>query len=190
MNRSRKDIVMMFAMGALLVFAVFNFVFKPQRSDLSGARSELQRVEQDISDAQLTLKAPVTPTADTGKASSTAIPENPEISDLLRQLQVIAEASGVTVGSIGPNPLTINPNGPGGSLTFAINASGPHEAVLAFVQQLRDMDRLTVVEQVGIVRQPATDTSPQLDQLQLTVRVFTQLPPAIAPLAATTTSAP
>ena len=190
MNRSRKDIVLMFAMGAMLVFAVFNFVFKPQRSDLSGARSEVQHVEQDISDAQLTLRAPVNSVADPARASSTAIPETPEISGLLRQLHAIAEASSVTLGSIGPNPLTPNPSGPGGSLTFAINASGPHEAVLAFVQQLRDMDRLTVVEQVGIVRQPATDTSSQLDQLQMTVRVFTQLPPAIAPMAASTTSAP
>ena len=37
MNRSRKDVTMMVAMAALLIFAVFNFVFKPQRSELSTA---------------------------------------------------------------------------------------------------------------------------------------------------------
>ncbi len=42
MNRSRKDVTMMVAMVALLLFAVFNFVFKPQRSELSSARSDLR----------------------------------------------------------------------------------------------------------------------------------------------------
>ena len=48
MNRSRKDITLMFTMGALLLFAVFNFVFKPQRNDLASARSDLQQVEQSL----------------------------------------------------------------------------------------------------------------------------------------------
>ncbi len=63
MNRSRKDITLMFAMGALLLFAVFNFVFKPQRSELAAARSDLQQVEQRITDAELTLRAPTTTVA-------------------------------------------------------------------------------------------------------------------------------
>ncbi len=42
MNRSRKDVTMMVAMAALLIFAVFNFVFKPQRSELSTARGDLR----------------------------------------------------------------------------------------------------------------------------------------------------
>ena len=59
MNRSRKDVVMMAVMGVLLLFAVFNFVFKPQQSKLSGLRDDQAQVEQNIVDAELTLQAPI-----------------------------------------------------------------------------------------------------------------------------------
>ena len=33
MNRSRKDVAMMAVMGVLLLFAAYNFAFKPQQSE-------------------------------------------------------------------------------------------------------------------------------------------------------------
>ena len=186
MNRSRKDIAMMFAMGALLLFAVFNFVYKPQRSQLSGARSDLQRVEQSITDAKLTLQAPTTTSLDQAESSSLAIPQDPAISNLLRQLQAVADDTGVALASISPTPLAVNPSGPGGSLQLSITASGSHTAVQGFLQQVRDLDRLMVIEQIGVTSQVATELARQTDQLQLAVRVFTLQPPATAPIAAPT----
>jgi hypothetical protein len=46
---------------------------------------------------------------------------------------------------------------------------------------LRDLDRLAVVEQIGISTQAATDLTGQADQVALSVRVFTlQSPPTAA----------
>lgn len=189
MNRSRKDVTMMFAMGALLLFAVFNFVFKPQRNDLSAARADLQRVEQSVSDAELLLQAPTTSLPSHAEAVPSAIPADPAEAILLRQLHAIADTTGVALTSISPSPLAVNPSGPGGSLQISITASGPHDAVLAYVERLRDLDRLVVVEQIGITSQPATDLAGSTDQLQLSVRVFTLQPPAAVPVA-TPTSKP
>jgi hypothetical protein len=182
MNRSRKDVTLMAVMGALLLFAVFNFVFKPQRSELSAAHGDLQQMEKNVSDADLQLRAPVTTSVpDPAEAAPSAIPADPAESTLLRQLHSIAETTGVALTSISPTPLAVNPSGPGGSLLISITASGPHDSVQAYLQQLRDMDRLVVIEQVGLTSQAATDLIGPTDQLQLSVRVFTLQPPAIAP---------
>ncbi|MEY2553079.1 MAG: hypothetical protein QOC57_939 [Ilumatobacteraceae bacterium] len=182
MNRSRKDVTLMVVMGTLLLFAVFNFVFKPQRNSLSAARGDLQRVVLNLSAADATLRAPiVTSPAQAQDASSTAIPADPAVTTMLRQLQAIADSSGVVLASVAPTSLSVNPMGPGGSLQVSISASGSHEAVRAYVVALRDLDRLAVVEQIGISTQAATDLTGQADQVALSVRVFTlQSPPTAA----------
>ena len=190
MKRSRKDVTLMSAMGALLFFAVFNFLLKPQSSEISAARSDLQQVEKSVSDAELALLAPVGTVPAPAQAAPTAVPSDPAVATLLRQLDTIAEATGIALESIAPTPLAVNPSGPGGSLAFSITASGPHAAGLAFIQALRDLDRLVVIEQVGIDSQEATDVDPQKDQLQLSVRVFTLQPPATVPADVPTSSSP
>jgi Tfp pilus assembly protein PilO len=192
MNRSRKDVVMMAVMGVLLLFVVFNFVFKPQQSKLSGLQDDRAQVEQNIVDAELTLQAPIdaanpVPDAEPG-APLTAIPPDPAIANLLRQLQAAADEAGVALASVSPTPLAPNPSGPGGSMQVAITASGPHASVQAYLEALRNMPRLLVIEQIGVTTQPAlADGAPQSDQLQLSARVFTLRPPAgaevVAPVA-------
>ncbi len=190
MNRSRKDIAMMAFMGVLLLFAAYNFVFKPQQSELSGARDDRAQAEQSVSDAQLSLQAPIdssnaVPSGDPAVAPAPlAIPSDPAITNLLRQLQAVADSTGVALASVSPNPLAENPSGPGGSMQISITASGPHASVQAYLDALRTMPRLLVIEQIGIATQPAgADGTPQSDQLQLSARVFTLQPPAGAPVA-------
>ena len=188
MNRSRKDVAMMAVMGVLLLFAAYNFVFKPQQSELSGARDDRAQAEQNISNARLSLQAPIdasnaVPSADPA-AAPLAIPLGSAITDLLRQLQVVADSTGVALASVSPTPLAENPSGPGGSMQISITASGPHTSVQAYLEALRTMLRLLVIEQIGITTQPAlSDGTPQADQLQLSARVFTLRPPPGAPVA-------
>ena len=192
MNRSRKDVTMLAAIAAMLLFAVFNFVFKPQRTEVSNAKSNLQGVEQNISDAELKLQAPaITTTTTDGEspAAPPAIPEDPALTQLLRQLQAVAVQNGVTYAAITPSPLSENPSGPGGSMLMSITASGSHEGVQAYLQGLRDLDRLLVIEQIAITTPPAIAGQPQQpDQLQLSIRVFTLQPPATVPPAIPTSS--
>ena len=187
MNRSRKDVAMMAVMGILLLFAAYNFVFKPQQSELSNVRDDRAQVEQNIADSQLLLQAPiVTSVALPGAepaAALPAVPSDPAMADLLRQLQAVADSSGVALASVAPAPLSPNPNGQGGSLQISITASGPHSSVQAYLEALRDLPRLLVIEQVGVtVRPAAADGTPQSDQLQLAARVFTLRPPAGTPV--------
>ena len=192
MNRSRKDVMMMVAVLALLLFAVFNFVFKPQRSELSSARSNLRTVEQNISDAELTLQAPVSTTTtlpSDASAAAPAIPEGLALTQLLRQLQAVADRTGVTATAISPSPLSANPSGPGGSMQLAITASGTHDALRGYVQGLRDLQRLLVIEQISMSSPAAVVDQPQQpDQLQLSARVFTLEPPPSAAIPTATPS--
>jgi Tfp pilus assembly protein PilO len=178
MNHSRKDITLMCVIGALMLFAAYNFLIKPQGAELSDARSQREGVEQSLSDAELVLLAPPTTVADQPAASpsalSLAVPVDPAISTLLRQLQAIAAETGVLQGSISPSPVSANLDGPGGSLQIAITASGPHDATQAYLVHLRDLERLFVIDQIGISIQPADGT----EQLQISARVFTQQAPA------------
>ncbi|MEO8265856.1 MAG: hypothetical protein ABI706_10145 [Ilumatobacteraceae bacterium] len=194
MNRSRKDMTMMAAMAGLMLFAAFNFLYKPQRSELSSASSELRSVEQSVSDAELLMQTPVTTTTIVGVepgAALPAIPEDMALTQLLRQLQGVADQTGVTVAAITPTQLSENPSGPGGSMGLAITASGPHDSLRAYVQGLRDLERLLVIEQISITAvPPVADQPAQPDQLQLSARVFTLVPPPSAVAIPTETSKP
>jgi Tfp pilus assembly protein PilO len=188
MNRSRKDVAMMAVMGVLLLFAAYNFVFKPQQSNLAAVRDDRASIEQSVAGAQLDLQTPIAspttaPSNDPSTASG-AIPTKPAIPELLRQLQAVADTTGVLLASVSPTPLSVNPAGPGGSMQIAISASGPHESVQAYLEALRTMPRLLVIEQISIAIQPAAgDGTPQSDQLQLAARVYTLSPPAGTPAA-------
>jgi Tfp pilus assembly protein PilO len=173
MNRSPKDKAMLSAMGVLVLFAAYNFLIRPQGAELSSVRDERANVEQRVSAAEVDLQAQ--PDSDQGQPSADvaalelAIPTDPAIATLLRELQAIASETGMSHASISPSPVGPNPAGPGGSLQIAIIASGSHDATLAYVQRLRDLERLVVVEQLAIdVQQDATE------QLQISARVFTR----------------
>jgi Tfp pilus assembly protein PilO len=191
MNRSRREVALMSAVVGLLAFAVYNFAFKPQGKELATARSELHAVEQQIGVVNAELNAPVEtmPTIGNG-LSPAAIPEDPAIPQLLRQLQDLADPRRVTLETITPSQLEENPNGPGGSLTLEVTVSGSHDGNEGFVEGLRDLERLLVVEKIAVI--PALPVAGQPtppEQLQLTIRVYTlRAPVTVEPV--TATSAP
>ena len=71
------------------------------------------------------------------------------MAQLLRQLQAVADQTGVTLAAIIPTPLGENPSGPGVRWQVSITASGPHAAVRAYLAALRDLERLLVIEQIA-----------------------------------------
>ena len=173
MNRSPKDKVMLIAIGVMVLFAAYNFLIRPQGSELDAVREERTAVEQGVTDAELQLLAPPdtsgAPSGDDAGAIDRAIPADPAIATLLRQLQAVAADTGMLHGSISPSPAGDNPAGPGGSVQVAISATGTHDATLAYVQRLRDLERLFVIEQIAIDVQPDTTES-----VQISGRVFTR----------------
>lgn len=176
MIRSRKDVAMIGVIGGLMAFAVYNFAFKPQSKELSATRSDLHSVQKEIAVVQAELQAPVetTPEANGEALAAQAIPEDPSVTALLRQLQTLSEPLRVTVETITPAELEKNPNGPGGSLVLQITASGSHDSNAAFVRGLKDLERLLVVEMISVITPPPVAGQPTPpEQLQLTVRAFT-----------------
>jgi Tfp pilus assembly protein PilO len=178
----RKDLTLSIVMGVLVVFALYYFLIRPQRSTLDTARAQRQDVEQTLSAAQreLVTPSPTAAGAEPADASGIAIPAEPRLAELLRQLQTIGQESGVTQQSVSPSPLGANPSGAGGSLQITISASGTHSAVAMYLQKIRDLERLAVIEQVGVDTAPGAST----DHVQLSLRVFTQQGPVAMTAAA------
>ncbi|HEY7626041.1 MAG TPA: hypothetical protein VH761_03195 [Ilumatobacteraceae bacterium] len=166
----------MFVIGALVLFATYNFLFKPQRADLAEARDNVAATAQKVNDAKRILSAPIVqPSGATIDATSVAVPDHAELAAVLRQLQASADDAGVALISVDPAPLEVNPRGAGGSVLLTIAASGTDASVLGYLELLRDLERVLVVEQVAIDAQPEQPT-----QLSVSARVFTREAPAAA----------
>lgn len=183
MNGKRKDLMMSIAMALLVVFALYQFLIKPQRAQLASVRSDRDNLEQALAQVQGDLGATAsTVPVDAGSApAAVEVPTEPGLADLLRLLQAIGAETGMAQQSVSPGSLGANPSGPGGSMQITIAASGPHAAVAMYLQRIRDLDRLMVIEQVG-VESPAGDS---VDHVQLVLRVFSQRAP-VAPDGAAT----
>lgn len=173
MNNRRKDLVLLGFMGALVVFAAFYFLIRPQRAERASIRDQRQSVEQTLSETRAVLtpaQASADEVATDNDALTDAVPAEPRLAELLRQLQAIGHDTGILQQSISPSPLAQNPSGPGGSLQISVTASGSHDAMSVYLQQIRDLPRLTIIEQIG-VDSPQDDA---VEHLQLSIRVFTQ----------------
>ena len=176
MNRSSKDMTLMVVIGALLLFAVYNFVFRPQRADLASVGDDLSSIEQQTSDARSLLQVPTAePATVQPDAASAAVPDHPELATLLRQLQAGADDTGVSLVSVDPATLAESPQGVGGSVALTITASGTADAVTSYLERMRDMERVLVVAQLAIDTQPD-----QVAQLTISARVFTRETPIVA----------
>jgi Tfp pilus assembly protein PilO len=181
MTRLSKDSKMLIAIVALVLFAGYYFLIRPQAAAVAQARVDRAAVEQSVTDLQVLLEraggesdGAETSAADVD-ALAAAIPPDDELADLLRQLDAIAGTSGMVHSSISPSPAGPNPLGPGGSIQIAITATGSHDGARAYLTQLVSMRRLVLIEQIGLHVQPGGAEA----QLQLAIRVFTTAAPIV-----------
>lgn len=178
-----KDAKMLIAIVALLLFAGYYFLIRPQAADVAQARVDRAGVEQSVSDLQVLLQGAgaESDVADTSGVDvaelAAAIPPDDRLADLLRQLEAIAGASGMVHSSISPSPAGSNPLGPGGSIQVTITATGSYDAARAYLAELTSMPRLVLIEQIGLHQQPGGAEA----QLQLAIRVFTAAAPVVTP---------
>jgi Tfp pilus assembly protein PilO len=183
MNGKRKDLMMSIAMCLLVVFALYQFLVKPQRAQLASVRAERMNLEQTLTQVQsdLVTTGSVAPVDAASSPGAVEVPIEAGLADLLRLLQTIGQDTGMVQQSVSPSSLGANPSGVGGSLQITISASGPHSAVAMYLQRIRDLERLMVIEQVG-VESPGGGS---VDQVQLVLRAFTQQAPSQTDVAAT-----
>ena len=187
------------AVTALIVFLTvvlwYQFVYSPMESDASNAKNATQSAEQDAARYEKQLAATNTnaKAAEDHKVALTelqsAIPQNPGITDLLRATDQIRVATGVTFQSIVPSPPTAQ-SAPG-TISLTIGVQGTYQQVMSYLDQLMQMRRLVVVDNVAVSvassagGSTAAGTGPAGEvfagqgaapmlQIQITARAFTQ----------------
>src|SRR5581483_2534363 len=85
-----------------------------------------------------------------------AVPDNPDLSDALAELHGIAQATGVTLSSVGPSPQSTTSGGASSatpSINLSMSLTGSYPETIAFMKDLVDpahMPRTTVIQHVSV----------------------------------------
>ena len=184
MKNERQRTVLVLGVGLLLVVGLYLVVWRPRAADVSQARRDTQAMAQELASLQAASAAAATPTTvDAASAAiEVAIPADPELPNLLRQLNAIAAETGVDQRTLTPSNLTANAGVPGASILLTISASGARSSAVEYVRRLSTLERLFVVDKVSFqaatATDPAADPSATADVIQVDVsgRVFTTAP--------------
>lgn len=185
MRKSENSRVLLGLLIVLAIGAIYVLLIRPQGTALSDARSRTEQAQAGLDSALLTLgqsESRNSPAADAGSIEAAliaAVPPEPRLSSILRDLQAIAVETGMVYASVAPSAPTTNPAGVGGSIQLSINASGTASAADAYLARLRDLPRMAVVEQIS--KQISTTDAGQMVSLQITASVFMMDGPSAAP---------
>ncbi len=81
----------------------------------------------------------------------TALPDNPDLADVLNQLKKVADSTGVTLTSVTPSAPggTANASGPP-SITLELSISGTYQQTVAFLEGLDALPRATTIRNLSI----------------------------------------
>jgi Tfp pilus assembly protein PilO len=133
----------------------------------------------------------------------TAVPDDPQLAQFILAANDAASASGVDFLSISPTPPTasVDPTLPA-SVNLGITVDGGYFQVLDYLNRLSDLDRIVVVDTLGLAPAGGEDGGPVGLSVSVTARMFTTgtpdglpgaLPAPASPAsteATTTTTAP
>jgi Tfp pilus assembly protein PilO len=196
MKAKRSNRTLLVVLGALAIVVVYLLVWRPRAAELSDVRGERDTMTQQL--AALQASPPGTSAgASSGTSSATtgppvvsalakAIPDHPELAELLRQFQSVALDTGVSQSSVSPSPLQPTGAGPGSTVTVDISVSGPRPALYEYLRRLARLDRLFVVDKMTLApagsdaSATSTDVSVPADGFHLDVsgRAFTTTAPS------------
>ena len=150
------------ALAAVMVLLLVWYValYRPYSAKLSAAHRAKAAAEAQISQlgskvAQLkALERQVSQDQSRLLVLSAAVPDLPDLSDVLGQLHNAATTSGVqltTVGPAQPGTSTSASSGSGpGSISLSMGASGTYGQLVQFFNQLASMPRTVVLDSVNI----------------------------------------
>lgn len=82
----------------------------------------------------------------------TVIPEDPDVTDLVGQLQTLAQQAGVTVVNIQTLPVDISStnNTAYNSFSFAIDTSGSYTNIKTFLQKITNFNRIITLDALSL----------------------------------------
>ena len=159
--------------AALLITAVWFFaLWSPKGDDLDEAKADLAAQEQRASDlqARLTRLKKLEANADVLERDrallATAIPTADELDTFLLQVNERSARAGVEFVSISPQQPEASTEAPGSAVAggptpvgLQMQVTGDYFAILRFLEQLRDGERLVTVENLTLSKADGTQMS-------------------------------
>ena len=111
-------------------------------------------------------------------AARIAVPDEVELAEFVRDVGAVGDRSGVDVEQLAPLTVAgdsdaesaIDLPADTSSVTLSIGASGTYEQVMAFATGLRGLDRLVVIDLIGLTVDEESSSSVIVD---LELRIFT-----------------
>lgn len=207
MSRQRL-IALTTAIGVVLVLIWWFVLWSPRQHAYSQAQAALQSESAQVQQLQAQLSQLRSQQARSGQAAllgrlateQAAIPAQPDLAQLILQINTAAQDAGVNFLAISPSEPTASTGAaPGASasasvypITMTLSITGGYYQVLDFVNRLDALPRLLVISTFGV--SPNGGQGAELS-VSLTMKAFTTQPFGASPAGAgtastTTTTAP
>ena len=186
---NRRNLLLTFGAGALIVLAWFVFLWSPKGDDLDQARERRSAAETRESELQLRLaqlrdaerRAPELQAS--GDRLRAAVPATAELAPFLLAANDAAARAGVEFLSIAPSPpAPATVAGGPTEVALSVNVSGGYFRVLDYLDKLLALPRVVVVDTLSATSGESAELS-----VSLTGRMFTTEPIASATPAAAAT---
>jgi Tfp pilus assembly protein PilO len=172
----RPLLILIPLVAVVLIVVSFMFLIRPQMDQAAELRVEAEdlRTQQQQVRSQITALARVRETSPTIEAElaaiSAIIPQDPALPSALRQFQMAAQDSGVTINSMSPSaPTSANiseaPNL--ASISWSLSIEGGYFQVVDFLRRLED----PVVTPRGVLVRSVTASPGELPTLSVSVSV-------------------
>ena len=177
--------------AAVLVALVWYLaLWSPRSSAYNKAHSEVTQSEASIQSlqaqiAQLQAQAKSGGGASSGRQAveAAAVPPQPNLAQLIDQINAAATASGVTFVSITPTEPAAPSGTSGGAsvMNVTINATGGYYQAIDFINRLDSLPRLMVIEGVTMNPGSASSSAASASGIPLTMTLSTQVFTTAAP---------
>jgi Tfp pilus assembly protein PilO len=196
--KARPSPVLLAVLGVVVLLAAYFLLWKPRADDIASVRAERDDMRQELAFLRATATGTTTTTDPTKAAAlQAAVPDAPNLPDVLRQLKATAADLGITVQVITPTPLTSLPDGSGGVVAVTLAGAGDPVSVTTYVTRIGALSRLFVLDKVTISKSETSGAGPDASatlptgsvQLDIAGRLFTTATPQAAGDATPTTTA-
>jgi Tfp pilus assembly protein PilO len=132
------------ALAAVLVYAlaVWFLVLSPKRSEAATLADDVISAELDLGAAQLRAKRPRTSSAGTHVSDvlglAKAMPSSADQTGLVLELELLAKATGITLGSITPRDPEIDSGG-ATTISVVVTAEGSYRQITRFLARTKGL---------------------------------------------------
>lgn len=194
---TRKIALISVGASVALLAAWFVLLWGPQGGELADAEAREEAAVAANDELELRRDRLVAAQADApalqAKVESlrVAVPDSPELAQLILNANDAAAASGVDFLSISPTPPAVSPDPLLPSeINLSITVDGGYFQVLDYLNRVDDMERIVVVDTLALTPSGGEEDAPAGLSAALTARMFTTAGPEALPGAAPAPASP